>query len=80
MNISSRKLNLVQEFLRVSDEQLISKIEDLLLAEKKKKISQKLSPLTLEEFNSIIDQSENDIKTGNVAESKAVYKKISKWK
>ena len=80
MNISSRKLNLVQEFLRVSDEQLISKIENLLLAEKKKKISQKLSPLTLEEFNSIIDQSENDIKTGNVAESKAVYKKISKWK
>ena len=65
---------------RVSHEKLFTKIEDLFMAEKRKKISPKLKPLTIEEFNAIICQSENDIKSGNVFESSEVYKKISKWK
>lgn len=80
MDISSRKLNLVEEFLKISDEDVILKIERLLLSEKKKRLTQKSGPLSLAEFNSIIDHSELDIKSGNVAEAKEIYKKIDKWK
>lgn len=80
MNTIERKLRFVQEFLRISDEEIIEKLEQLLSSERKKKISDEPVPLTLDELNKRIDQAEGDFKEGRFIESKELLKNVETWK
>jgi hypothetical protein len=80
MDIQARKLNFIQEFLRITDEKLIARLEHLLHTERKKKIERDLNPMSPEEFNQMIDQSEKDIEIGRVNEARELLKKIDTWK
>lgn len=77
MDIAAKKLNFVQRFLSLSDEKTIDKFERLLNTESKK--SEQQSPMTIEEFNAMIDNSEIDHKDGNVIEAKDILNQIDKW-
>ena len=55
MDIQTRKLEFVQEFLKIQSEELISQLERIL-----KNNEEDFSPFTIEEFNSRIDQSLED--------------------
>ncbi len=50
MDIISKKLSFVQEFLRISDEDLIVKFERLLRSERKKKNCQRIQTNGVESF------------------------------
>ena len=80
MDIQARKIHFIQEFLRIADEDLVTKLEKLLLIEGKKKLENKLSPMTLKEFNEIIDKSEDDFKNGTVTEARKLLNQIDTWK
>jgi len=80
MDIVSRKLSFVQEFLCISDEKLIAKLERLLRSERSKKMSKELNPMTMDEFNEIIDLSEDDFNNGRVTETKELLKIVETWK
>ena len=80
MDIVSRKLNFVQEFLRISDEDLVEKLEKYMRSERKKRLAKELKPLTMKEFNKMIDKSEDDIENGRVMEARELLQKIEKWK
>ncbi len=51
MDIQTRKVHFVQEFLRIADEELVIKLEKLLNVERKKRLAMELGSLTLEELN-----------------------------
>lgn len=80
MDIQARKLHLIQEFLRVADEELITKLEKLLRIERKKRLDKELAPMTLKEFNEIVDNSEDDFKNGKVIEAHNLLNQIDSWK
>ena len=80
MDIQARKIHFVQEFLRVADEELVTKLERVLRIERKKKLEEELSPMTMKEFNEIIDKSEDDIKNERVTEARSLLNQIDKWK
>ncbi len=80
MNTVDRKLRFVQEFLRITDEEIIDKLEQLLVSERKKKKSKELDPLTLNQLNEMIDQSEDDFKKGKFNETKDLLKSVETWK
>lgn len=64
MDLQTRKIEFVQEFLKIQSEELISQLENLL---KNKDIADDndfFNPMSIEEFNSRIDQSEDDFKNG----------------
>jgi predicted DNA-binding ribbon-helix-helix protein len=77
MDIAARKLNFVQRFLRLSDEKTIGKLEKLLFTVTSR--LDKISPMTIEEFYAMIDESENDHNNGNVIEAKDILNQIDKW-
>ena len=79
MNTVDRKLRFVQEFLRINDEEIIGKLEQLLGLERKKKIFTELDSLTLQEFNKRIDQSEDDFKKLSYTETNKLPKIIDTW-
>jgi len=80
MDIQARKLHLIQEVLRVADEELIAKLEKLLRIERKKRLDKELAPMTLKEFNEIVDNSEDDFKNGKVIEAHNLLNQIDSWK
>lgn len=80
MTTVDRKLRFVQEFLRIADDEIIDKLEKLLGSERKKKISKEPDPLTMDELNKRIDQSEDDFKKGRFSETKDLLKSIETWK
>lgn len=79
MDLQARKIHFVQEFLRLNNEKIISKFEQILLTEKKKLYSESFSPMSLTDFNRIIDDSEDDAINGRVKEINELDKDIDAW-
>ncbi|HEY5510418.1 MAG TPA: hypothetical protein VIK10_05245 [Prolixibacteraceae bacterium] len=80
MDIQARKLHFVQEFLRVADDDIVTKLEKLLQFERKMKLKEDLNSLTLNEFNEIVEKSEDDFKNGRVTEARNLIGQIETWK
>ena len=79
MDLQTRKLNFIQEFLRLNNEKLISKLENLLKSEKAKSYEQHISLLSEEELNRIIDEAEKDSKEGRLTSAVELKKEIDSW-
>jgi len=79
MELELRKINFVQEFLKIQDEQVISDLEKLIKKNKVDHYENNLKPMTNEEFNLEIDKSEDDIANGRVISAKDLKSEIDKW-
>lgn len=79
MDLQTRKIAFVQEFLSIESEELISRFEKLLKNKKTAKADTDFRPMTIAELNRRIDQSEQDSINGRLTESKDLLKEIKKW-
>lgn len=79
MDIQTKKLHFIQEFLRLKDENLIDKFNKLLIVERKKKLKKKLKPFSKEEFNNIIDSAESDSDNGRLTSSRELLNEVNSW-
>jgi hypothetical protein len=79
MDLQTRKLELIQEFIKVQSEEVISRIENILKKENVKSEKKGFKPMTIEEFNSRIDQSMEDSNNGRLIEANELKAKIDKW-
>jgi len=74
MNLDTRKLLVIQEFLRIQNEEIVSDFEELLKQRKVEQYENDLTPMDLKQFNAeidlAIDDPENDrvIKATELAE------------
>jgi len=80
MNIEARKLVLIEEFLRISDENLIAKLESFIKQEKKSIRESKLKPMLMDEFFEMIEQAKQDSEAGRVVSHCELKKRIKTWK
>jgi len=79
--VERRKLHLIEEFLNISNETIIAKIESLLRVERLKFLEKQLkTPYSEKEFIEMIGSAENDAKEGKVISSKDLKKQIQSWK
>lgn len=74
MDIQTRKLEFIQEFLKVQSEELISQLERIL-----KNKEDDFSSFTIEEFNTRINQSLEDSNSDRIIESKELLAEIKQW-
>jgi hypothetical protein len=72
MDLQTRKIEFVQEFLKLQSEDLISQFENLLMM----KSSTTIKPMSIIELNSRIDQSESDFKNGKFKTSSELLAKF----
>jgi hypothetical protein len=79
MDLQTRKLNFIQEFLRLNNEKLIAKLEKILKSEKVKSYEDKISPLSEDELNRIIDEAEKDSIEGKLTSAIELRKEIDSW-
>ena len=78
MDIQSRKIDFIQEFLKIQNEDLISRLEKLLRSNKTKEETT-FEPMTLDELNARIDKSINDSKNNKLTSSNDLLDEIEKW-
>ncbi len=79
MNIQPRKLVLIEEFLRISDDNLITKPELFIKQEKKISHERNLKLMPLNEFHEMIDEAKRDSKACRVISHQELKKKVKTW-
>jgi hypothetical protein len=60
MDLQTRKLSFIQDFLRIQNEEIISGLEKMLKKGKAEIYEKNLKPMSLQTLNSEIDQSLDD--------------------
>jgi len=80
MDLQTRKIQLIQEVLRVKSIEVIEKLEKTLFQEKEKMLTKELNPMSLEEFNSIIDSAEEDSANNRLYNAGEILNDIDSWK
>ena len=76
MDIQTRKIEFVQEFLKLQSEEAISLFETMLQSE----TNGRFQPMSMEEFNARIDKSMEDSKNGKIIEASKLREKVSRWR
>lgn len=66
MNIETRKLSFIQEFLRIQNEEIVIGLEKLLKKRKLEEYENTLKPMDLKQFNDEINQGLTDSKNDRV--------------
>jgi len=79
MDIQTRKIEFIQKFLKIQNEEVISRLENMLRKEIKSSDKDELKPMTVEELNTRIDKSMDDSKKGRIVEASDLKAKIEKW-
>ncbi|QQQ26969.1 hypothetical protein [Chryseobacterium indoltheticum] len=76
MDIQSRKLEFIQDFLKLQSEEVIAQFEKLLKKAKNIEEENKLEKLTIEELNERISKSEDDFENKKF---KTTFELLSKY-
>jgi len=80
MKLEARKIEFIQEFLKLQSEEAISRLEKVLRKEKKITRIKDLEPMTLDQFNKRIDKSLKDSCEGKLTEANDLMSEVEKWK
>ena len=78
MDLQTRKLTLIQEFLKIQNEEIIFRIEKLLYT-KSQQDDKNLQPMSMKEFDKRIDQSLDDSKNDRVIKATDLLEEIKGW-
>ena len=80
MDLQTRKIHFIQEFLKYANENLLDKFEKLLKQERVKAFEQEIKPLTLKEYELHMEKAFKDVKNNRVKSVKVLKKEIATWK
>ncbi|SFN50893.1 hypothetical protein SAMN04487989_101900 [Bizionia echini] len=75
MNLEARKIEFVQEFLKLQNEEAVSRLEKILRKEKNASNERIFEPMTQEELNKRIDKSESDFRNNRFKSSSELLAK-----
>lgn len=79
MDLQTRKISFIQEFLKVQSEEVVARLEKLLKKESAKFPESGLSPMTRDELNKRVDKSLLDSSNGRITENSDLAKEIKEW-
>ncbi|MBT0606964.1 hypothetical protein [Aequorivita echinoideorum] len=81
MNLEARKIEFVKEFLKIQSEEVIAKLEKILMKESRfYSENNEFIPMTVEEFNDQIERSLEDSENNRVISAKDLKEEIKKWR
>ena len=79
MDLQARKIEFVQEFLKLRSEKAVAKLENLLKEEQKEQFQEDFKPKTIEQLNEEIDLALKDSAADNVVKSERLLEKYKEW-
>jgi len=79
MDLQTRKISFIEEFLKVQSEEVVVRLEKLLKKERAKFSETGFSPMTIDELNKRTDKSLLDASNGRLTENSDLAKEIKEW-
>lgn len=80
MDLQTRKLQFIQDFLRYANPNILSKLEILLKSEREKELEKEIEPMTLKEYEKRLEKAFEEAKTNKVKSAKSLKADIETWK
>lgn len=80
MDIQTKKLKLIEDFLSISDEKLLDKLDHLIKEEKHKGFVGNLKPMSINEFHEMVNEAVEDYEKGNTILQEELEKEVLTWK
>lgn len=80
MNLEARKISFVQEFLGLQNEEVIKRLETLLRKSQKHSSQDVFVPMSLAEYESVIDLALEDSDSDKGKTTKELQQKIKQWR
>jgi hypothetical protein len=80
MDLQSRKIQFIQEFLKYANSNILDKMEELLKQERNKEFEKEIKPMTLDEYEHRIDTAFEDVKNNRVKSARQLKNEIATWK
>jgi hypothetical protein len=77
MDLQTRKINFIQDFLKLESEKAIAQFEKLL--KKETVINSEFKPMSINKFHSRIEKSTKDSRNGKVTDVEDLISEIEKW-
>jgi hypothetical protein len=78
MDLPTRKIEFIREFLKIEEEDSVLRLEKYLKKEMGRN-GHSLNPFSIEEFNDRISKSVNDSEMERVTENSVLLNEIQKW-
>ena len=79
MDLQARKIEFVQEFLKLKSEKAITKLENLLKQEQREQFQKDFEPKTLDQLNKEVDLALEDFTNDTIIKSSALLEKYREW-
>lgn len=79
MDLEARKIEFVEEFLKLQSEEAVIRLEKILKEEKESSEGKKLKKMSKLDLNTRIDRSLKDSEEGKLTELDALKSEIKKW-
>lgn len=79
MDLQTRKLAFIQDFLQLQNEEAVTRLEKLLKKESKSPINEKWEPMTIQELDERIAKSLDDARQDKLISNKDLMAKIETW-
>jgi hypothetical protein len=80
MDIQTKKLKLIEDFLRINDEKLLDKLDLLIKEESALVNSSNLNPMTQNEFHQMVHEAIEDYEKGHIVTQEELEKEVLSWK
>ena len=80
MDIQSRKIQFIQEFLKYANVNILDKFEEMLKQERKREFEKEIKPMTLKEYELRVETAFKDVKNNRVKRAKTLKDEIATWK
>jgi len=79
MDLETKKISFVQEFLRLQNEEIINGLEKMLHKRKAELLEKEMKPMSMQQFNEEIAQALDDSKKGRLIKASELKSKVQKW-
>lgn len=79
MDLQTRKIEFIQEFLKIQSEDLVLRLDKLLKKETSKIEVNQLKPFTVKELQNRISKSMKDSKAGKLTVSNELLSEVKQW-
>jgi hypothetical protein len=80
MDLQSRKIHFIQEFLKYANTNILDKFEELLRQERNKEFEKEIKPMTLKEYEIRVEKAMEDVINNRVRSAKNLKDEIATWK
>jgi len=78
MNLEARKISLIDNFMKIQNDEIITQIETII-AKFKSKSNNDFEPMTKDELNRRIDKAENDSINERLTETSDLKNEMKEW-